>query len=188
MTTISTVIALLIVFGIAFVVAKSGKKKIIGFNWSFYFTLLMPILGIILTFISRKQDGKSKKRNIILKIIAILCFVYGLFLLLGAITITESPNPLVQNENAFERQARETGEIQTGNKIDMYINEQITRLSAVIGNGILSLTLDVSELKSNSFKYRRMMKLNVGLTVFLLGIFLISDKKVRPTINTENFN
>ena len=180
MTTISTVIALLIVFGIAFAVAKSGKKKIIGFNWSFYFTLLMPILGIIMTVISRKQDGKIKKSNIILKIIAILCFIYGLFLLLGAITIKELPTPLVQNENAFERQARETGEVQTGNnKIDMYINEQITRLSAVIGNGILSLTLDVSELKSNGFKYRRMMKLNAGLIVFLLGVFLIRDRKVK---------
>lgn len=186
MTTISKIIALLIVFGIAFAVARSGKNKLIGFYWSIYFTLLMPVLGIIMTFFSRKQDGKVKKGNVIFKVIAIICFLYGPFLMLRSFTLIESFASGVQSENVFEKRDREIGDIQTGNNAsDVYVNDQITRLAAVIGSGILSLTVDVSELKTKSMKSKRLTKFNVGLIVLSYGVFLMRNKRVKPVLTEK---
>ena len=183
MTTISKIIAFIIVFGIALVVARSGKNKLIGFYWSIYFTLLMPVLGIIMTLTSGKQDGKVRKENIVFKIIAIMCFIYGSFLLLQAVTLTENNATIVQSENVFERRDREIGDIQTGNnKSDEYVNDQITRLAAVIGSGVLSLTVDVSELKAKSIKSKRLTKFNATLIVLSIGVFLLRLKRSKPIL------
>jgi len=53
---------LLIVIFFAFVVAHFiGKRRLIGFKWSFLFSLVLsPIIGLIISLSSRKNDGLTK--------------------------------------------------------------------------------------------------------------------------------
>jgi len=49
------ILILTINIGICFLIAKAGKKRKIGFGWSFFFCLfLSPIIGGIITMLSPK--------------------------------------------------------------------------------------------------------------------------------------
>lgn len=49
------VVVLVINIAIAFLIAKAGEKRKIGFGWSFFFCLfLSPIIGGIITMLSPK--------------------------------------------------------------------------------------------------------------------------------------
>jgi len=48
-------ILLLLFVGLCYIIALAGKKRKIGFGWSFFFCLfLSPIIGGIITFLSPK--------------------------------------------------------------------------------------------------------------------------------------
>lgn len=49
------IILLLLFVGLCYIIALAGKKRKIGFGWSFFFCLfLSPIIGGIITFLSPK--------------------------------------------------------------------------------------------------------------------------------------
>ena len=51
------VILLLVVVGIATLIGQLGKNRKIGFGWSFALSLfLSPIIGLIITLCSKKND------------------------------------------------------------------------------------------------------------------------------------
>jgi hypothetical protein len=51
------VILLLVVVGIATLIGQLGKNRKIGFGWSFALSLfLSPIIGLIITLYSKKND------------------------------------------------------------------------------------------------------------------------------------
>lgn len=50
-------VVLLILAGIAALIGQLGKKRKIGFGWSFALSLfLSPIIGLIITLFSKKKD------------------------------------------------------------------------------------------------------------------------------------
>ncbi|MDM1085861.1 hypothetical protein [Myroides odoratimimus] len=50
-------IILLVLIGISALIAQLGKKRKIGFGWSFVLCLfLSPIIGLIITLCSKKKD------------------------------------------------------------------------------------------------------------------------------------
>lgn len=51
------VVILLVAVGLAALVGQLGKKRKIGFGWSFALSLfLSPIIGLIITLFSKKKD------------------------------------------------------------------------------------------------------------------------------------
>lgn len=50
-------VALLFVIGLSILIGQLGKKRKIGFGWSFALSLfLSPIIGLIITLFSKKKD------------------------------------------------------------------------------------------------------------------------------------
>lgn len=50
-------VILLVAVGLALLVGQLGKKRKIGFGWSFALSLfLSPIIGLIITLFSKKKD------------------------------------------------------------------------------------------------------------------------------------
>ena len=50
-------VLLLVLIGLSVLVGLAGKKRKIGFGWSFAFSIfLSPIIGLIITLSSKKKD------------------------------------------------------------------------------------------------------------------------------------
>ncbi|MFN4255530.1 MAG: hypothetical protein ACK4Q5_11045 [Saprospiraceae bacterium] len=88
-------LVLLLVFGgIAFAIANFlGKKRQIGFGWSFFFCLfLSPIGGFITTMLSRKYYDENPQPSQTKKVIGwILIVLFGLSLLGNFIALGKVP-------------------------------------------------------------------------------------------------
>ncbi len=88
-------LVLLMVFGaIAFAIANFlGKKRQIGFGWSFFFCLfLSPIGGFITTMLSRKYYDENPQPSQTKKVIGwILIVLFGLSLLGNFIALGKVP-------------------------------------------------------------------------------------------------
>jgi hypothetical protein len=88
-------VVLLVVFGaIAFAIANFlGKKRQIGFGWSFFFCLfLSPIGGFITTMLSKKYYDENPQPSQTKKVIGgILIVLFGISLLGGFIALGKMP-------------------------------------------------------------------------------------------------
>ena len=79
------IVFLFFFIGLAFLIAYFlGKKRQIGFGWSFYFCVfLTPIVGFIITMLSKKYYDSNPKPSKTLKIIGWILVVWGSLALLG---------------------------------------------------------------------------------------------------------
>jgi surface polysaccharide O-acyltransferase-like enzyme len=79
------IVFLLFFIGLAFLIAYFlGRKRQIGFGWSFYFCVfLTPIVGFIITMLSKKYYDPNPKPSKTLKIIGWILVVWCSLALLG---------------------------------------------------------------------------------------------------------
>lgn len=55
---------LIVAIGLSALVGQLGKKREIGFGWSFAFSLILsPLIGIIITLFSKKKDIEFINEN-----------------------------------------------------------------------------------------------------------------------------
>lgn len=71
-----------------------GRKRQIGFGWSFFFCLFFnPIVGFIITMLSRKYYDDNPSPSNGKKVAGWIVIVFGSLFLLGGLLIVGDPDP-----------------------------------------------------------------------------------------------
>lgn len=172
------IIAFLICTAIAYSIALIGKNKKIGFKWAFYFGLLMPLLGLSLAIFSKKNDGITKKKPKTIFILAIICNILGIIYIAGASSTYTVMSKMNSSTNNIQEEISSRSNIDTGNiDDDIFLTVLSNRIGCYIGGGILSYTIQMSSIRSNDYKYRSLIKVTLGITLFSIGIFLMRNNR-----------
>lgn len=195
MIALAKLTALLIGISIAFAIATIGKKRQIGFFRSLCLGLLNPILALVFTLFSKKNNVPSKKTNIFLKVIAIGGILYGLFFLYGAYTTPINTEPIQKSDiyQKFENDRLSRGGIETGNENqDLYWNEVGSYIGKVLAMGILSLVLDNSTFLAYDYRTARFFRFYLGVLFISIGSFSLWKRKtvevISNSINAKTFD
>lgn len=179
-------IAVLIGIVITYLITRRAKKRKLNIYWIIYLSLLMPLLGWILTLLRFNAENLKRKPSTASKVIAVVLMVYGIILLSMAIstpaTIKTMPKTvLLENYENL-------GGIRTGNHDhDLFLNETTASIGRVIGGGILAISLDNSTFLSRDYRVRRYFRFYVGFLLSSVGVCLMKREKLyRPETATSN--
>lgn len=167
---------------IAYQIARAGKKKLIGFDWSFYFGLLMPVVALILVWRSKNLNTPIKKTHILLKVLAGFLIIWGILLFLRGFSI--SYDPLNKEQTEIQKQDNNGfNPIEKGG--EYWINEYSENLARLAAGGILTIFVSSESFNNDDYKSKKFYKFNTGLWLFSLGIFLLRKKK-DIVVNVKN--
>lgn len=173
---------------IAFYIGKLGKKRVIGFYWSFYFGLVMPWIGLIIVVLSKKINTPIKKTHILVKILGVLLILYGSFYLLGR--TKTSPNSSITDNTEI---TLDTGKKETKSPSQFnWFEESSDGFGRLVGGGIMTILVNKKSYEMNDYRARRNLKNIVGIWLISIGIFLLRkkkgillDNKIIPEVNPE---
>ncbi len=158
---------------IAYQLARFGKKRLIGFKWSFYFSILNPIFGLIMVFTSKKQGAPVKSTHILVKILAVILIAIGTFYFLSNITSLD-----YLNANQTERLNSEKSEFN-------FFEESAQGIGRLIGGGILTIFVSSESYENMDYKAKRSFSFMVSFIYISLGIFLLRKKKGFSNIHEQ---
>jgi len=174
---IPKLIAVLIGIAIAYLITRLAKKRKLNIFWAFYFSLLMPLLGLILTLLRFKTETLNRKPSTPLKVTAIILMIYGLILLFEA--ASTQPDSKTLPKTPFQQNYESLGGIKTGDPgKDLFWNETSAYVGRVIGGGICSISLDNDTFLTRDYRVKRYFRFYVGVILLSIGSFLIRKRRL----------
>jgi hypothetical protein len=161
---------------IAYLISQIGKKKQIGFGWTFYFTLVEPLVGIILAIFSKPKDITKDRYVTIKKISSIILIILGLGYLWGGLTTAKNTAPI--DVSAFESKEK----VHTGNKnADLIINDSAKTFICPFVGGISYIPINLF-LNFDDYRMKAYFRLHDALILLSIGFYILKGKKNIPAL------
>lgn len=181
-TFFTIILPALVGLTLAYLLARMGRKKYIGFKWAFYWGLVSPLFGGLVIILSRRITRPAPQRNVLVIPFAIIIALYGLIMFLSG-TNTNN-NTKIDNGNRY---SKEIENIDFTSKNTIFIDAG-SNIGRVLVSGLFSLTVNIHVYKLMDYRQKRFTYIHTGLLLIFWASYMLRKRREIPIIREKSIN